>query len=152
LANTGNGAMSKLQNSHERLSSRDEVRIGSNRSFGIVFSVVFAAVGIWPLFAVETPRYWALLLAVIFLFMALVRPAILTPLNNLWFGFGLLLHRVVNPLILGLIFFLTITPIALVMRLVGKDPLCLKFDPKAESYWIARQPPGPSGESMRRQF
>jgi len=144
--------MSTEPTSHERLTGGENVRIGSNRAFGLVFFVVLAAIGLWPMAADATPRIWALVLAAMFLLAALLRPAILRHLNYIWFRFGLLLHRVVNPLILGLLFYLTITPIALVVRLLGKDPLRLVMDPKAKSYWIERQPPGPTGDSMQRQF
>jgi len=140
------------QASHERLTTREEVPIGSNRAFGFVFAIVFAAVGLWPLIAGAQPRPWALVLAAVFLLAALFRPALLERLNRLWFRFGALLHRAINPAILGLLYYLTITPIAVVLRLSGKDPLQLVLDAKADSYWIKRQPPGPSGDSMRRQF
>lgn len=138
--------------SHERLTSREEVRIGSNSTFGLVFSIFFGAFGLWPMFAGTPPRIWALVLAAIFLFTAILRPTLLRHLNYFWFRFGLLLHRVVNPLILGVLFYLTITPIALIARLFGKDLLHLKLDPEAKSYWIKREPPGPTGDSMQRQF
>ncbi len=91
-------------------------------------------------------------LAALFIVVSVLRPNLLRPLNHLWFRFGMVLHRVVNPLILGLLFFLTITPLAFIMRIFGKDPLRLAIDPEATSYWIVRHPPGPPGDAMRRQF
>ena len=79
-------------------------------------------------------------------------PKILSPLNRLWFRFGLLLHHIVNPVVMALLFFTTVTPMALIMRLLGKDPLRRKFDPEADSYWIPRQPAGPAPETMKNQF
>jgi hypothetical protein len=87
-----------------------------------------------------------------FLAVALVRPSLLSPLNRLWFMFGLLLHKIVTPVIMGLIFFLTVTPTGLIMRLSGRDPLRLRRDPEAKTYWIEREPPGPDPETMRNQF
>jgi hypothetical protein len=124
----------------------------SNRSFGIVFAVVFALLGLWPLMAGETVRWWALGPSVIFLGLALVRPAVLQPLNRLWTKFGLVLHRLVNPVIMAVLFFLTIVPLGLVMRVLGKDLLLLSPDPQAKSYWIERRPPGPDPETMPNQF
>lgn len=100
----------------------------------------------------ETPRWWLLAIAAVFLLLALVRPAVLRPLNQVWHRFGLLVHRIVTPLVLGLLFFVAVTPTALAMRLLGKDVLRLKFEPEAESYWIKREPPGPDPRTMTKQF
>ena len=131
---------------------QDEVKMGSERSFGLVFAGFFALVGFWPLFGGEAPRNWALGLGVLFLLLAFAAPKLLTPLNKVWFKFGLLLHHIVNPLIMALMFFVVITPIGLLMRLSGKDPLRLRFDREAKSYWIPRDPPGPAPESLKNQF
>ncbi|HEY4723562.1 MAG TPA: SxtJ family membrane protein, partial [Anaerolineae bacterium] len=98
---------------------------GSDRSFGFVFAVVFAIIGCWPSLYLEPPRWWALVIALAFAAVAFVRPRILRPFNRAWLAFGRLLHRVMSPLILGAIFFLCVTPIALIMRLRGKDVLSL---------------------------
>jgi len=98
------------------------------------------------------PRSWASAVAAGFALVALLAPRLLRPLNQAWFRFGMLLHRVVSPLVMGLLFFVTVTPIGLLMRLTGKDPLRLRFDPAADSYWIDREPPGPPPDSMRNQF
>jgi len=128
------------------------VQMGSERSFGIVFAVVFALIGVWPLKAGGDLRLWALGLAVAFLAVAFVAPGLLKPLNLLWFKFGLLLHKIMTPLIMGLLFFLTVTPVGMLMRATGKDPMRLKRDPTAATYWISRDPPGPKPDSMKNQF
>jgi hypothetical protein len=132
---------------------RDEAPArASERSFGMVFAVLFLLVTFWPLLAGGAPRWWALVLAVAFLLAGLALPWVLRPLNSAWLGFGLLLHRIISPVILGMLFYLTVLPTGLVMRAVRKDPLRLRFDRDAGSYWIERQPPGPQPESLRNQF
>lgn len=137
---------------HESLSLREEVRRSSDRSFGLVFAVAFLVVALFPMVHGREARLWALAPAAAFLGFALIRPALLTPLNRLWFRFGLLLARVTNPLIMGLVFFLVITPMAMIMRLRGADLLRLRLDREAKSYWIERTPPGPAPASMTNQF
>ncbi|HIJ83658.1 MAG TPA: hypothetical protein HPQ00_05560 [Magnetococcales bacterium] len=122
----------------------------SNRTFGLVFAGFFLIVCLFPLVRQAPAHIWALAPAVLFFLLALTRPQLLGPLNRLWTHFGLILHRIMTPLVMSLIFFLTVTPIAILMRLLGKRPLSLEFDPKAESYWISRSPPDP--ESMKQQF
>lgn len=128
------------------------VKTASNREFGWVFTVFFSIVGFWPLLDVATPRTSALILAALFALTTLFFPAALTPLNRLWTRLGALLHKIVNPVVLGLIYALTIVPIGLIFKLLGKDPLRLKRDPHTSSYWIERQPPGPAPDSLPRQF
>ena len=135
---------------HEDYARR--VEAGSDKSFGVVFAAVFAIVGVYPLWGGGSPAYWALGLSAVFLALALVRPVALKPLNRLWHLVGLGLSKVVNPLVMGFLFFVTITPMALIMRMMGKDPLRLRFEPGAESYWIERTPAGPEPETMNRQF
>ena len=134
------------------MTAREEVRRSSDRSFGVVFAAAFLVIALFPLVRGGEPRLWALAVAAAFLGAALIRPALLAPLNRLWFRFGLLLGRVTNPLIMGLVFFLVITPMAMIMRLRGKDPLRLRPDREAKSYWIERVPPGPAPASMTNQF
>ena len=141
-----------LRNIHEDFSRRGEIEAGSERTFGIVFSAVFAIMGLYPLLNGGEARIWVLIIAGVFLLAALVAPRILRPLNRLWSRFGLLLHKVVSPVIMGLLFFVVVTPTALIMRLAGKDPLRLHFDPEARTYWIDRRPPGPEPQTMRNQF
>ncbi|MBF0353800.1 MAG: hypothetical protein HQL43_00995 [Alphaproteobacteria bacterium] len=137
---------------HEDFNEKSKVKQGSDRSFGFVFAAFFAIIGLWPLFKGLDARLWALFLAALFLAVSLIRPALLKPLNRVWFLFGLLLHKIVSPLIMGLLFFLTVAPTGLIMRALGKDMLRLKRDPEAASYWILRDPPGPEAGSMTRQF
>ncbi|MBT3305289.1 MAG: hypothetical protein HN377_02280 [Alphaproteobacteria bacterium] len=137
---------------HEDFSRADTPKSGSERSFGIVFAAVFAGIGLWPMWDGGLPHVWAGVTATGFLAAGFFAPKLLAPLNRAWYLFGLGLHKVVNPLIMGLLFFLTVTPIALIMRAVGKDPLNRRFEPDTESYWIERTPPGPKAETMRQQF
>ena len=132
---------------------RDEpVRGSSDRSFGLVFTALFLLIGVAPLLHGRGPRYWAIAIGVAFLAIALARPALLQPLNQLWTRFGLLLHHIVNPIVMGLLFFLVLTPFGVGMRLLGKDPLRRRFDRTAGSYWIPRTPPGPPPETMTHQY
>jgi hypothetical protein len=137
---------------HEDLSARQEVKPGSERSFGIVFAIVFALVALWPLTGDGQIRLWAAGIAIAFLALGFTYPRALTPLNMLWFRFGMLLHHVVTPVIMGLIFYLTVMPTGLIMRALGKDPLRRRFDADASTYWIMREPPGPAPASMTKQF
>lgn len=133
--------------------SADPVQASSERSFGIVFCVVFLIVACWPLvFGGAGVRLWALAVAAAILAVALLRPRWLAAPNRLWFRFGLLLHAVVSPIALGVIFFLGILPTGLALRLFGKRPLSLAFDPAARSYWVKREPPGPEPRTMSDPF
>ena len=125
-----------------------EIKIGSNKSFGIVFFIVFLLIAIYPLINNGGLRIWSLIIAIIFLILGLINSKVLTPLNKLWFKFGLLLGKVISPLIMGIIFFLVVTPTALIMRIIGKDLLNLKFNNK-KSYWIEKT--GPKSK-MKNQF
>lgn len=138
--------------SHERLTAEDEVRSGSDRSFGIVFAVVFALIALFPLLHGGSIRLWALAIAAVFAALAFLWPKLLAPLNRLWFRFGLLLHKIVNPVVLGLMFFVIITPVAWITRLFGGKLLSLGYDKEAPSYWQRRTPPGPEPETIRNQF
>ncbi len=144
--------MTDTKGLHENLRRPDAAKADSERGFGIVFAVVFAVIGLWPLLGGDPLRAWALVLAAGFLAVGIFAPKILRPLNRVWYLFGLALHKVVSPLVMGLLFFLTVTPMALILRGLGKDPLHRKFDPDATSYWIERSPPGPAPETMRQQF
>jgi hypothetical protein len=137
---------------HEDFSNRHKLQISTDRSFGIVFTVFFLLLGIWPLRKGGPVRWSSVGLAVAFAAIVLVRPALLHPLNLAWAKLSLLLAKVVNPIVMGLLFFVAITPVALILRLLGKDPLRLRFDPAAGSYWLHRQPPGPAPETMSNQF
>ena len=137
---------------HEDFSRKQEVQGPSDRSFGLVFTAVFTVIGCWPLLHGRPIRLWALGTAVAFLVITAVCASLLRPLNRAWTGFSLLLNRITAPIITGLLFFLAVTPIALLFRATGKDPLRLRRDPGATSYWIPREPPGPAPETMANQF
>jgi hypothetical protein len=137
---------------HEDLHRRQEGRGSSDRSFGIVFGIFFVLVGLSPLRSHHPIRWWAFLLAGLFLAVAFLKPAWLRPLNKIWTKLGILMGRVVSPVITALLFYLVVTPTGLLFRLFGKDPLRLAFEPGAKSYWIERKPPGPLPETMTNQF
>jgi len=127
----------------------DEIKLGSNRSFGIVFFIVFVLIGIYPIINQGELRIWSLIISLFFLVLGLLNSKILTPLNKLWFKFGLFLGKIISPIIMGIIFFVVVTPIGLVMRLLGKDVLNLKLNKKESSYWIEKD--GPKSK-MKNQF
>jgi hypothetical protein len=124
----------------------------SNRVFGFVFAGFFLIISILPLFVGAQLHVWSLVVAALFGLAAFLAPAILAPLNRLWTRFGHLLHKIVSPVVLGIMFFLVISPMGMVMRLLGKDPLRLRADPDASTYWINRTPPGPPPETFVDQF
>ena len=128
------------------------IQSSSDRSFGFVFAAVFLIVALYPLLHAAGIRIWAVVISGLFLLLAALVPQVLAPANRLWTKFGLLLHNIVSPLALGILFFLVVTPTGLLMRLFGKDPLRLRFDPAADSYWIKRDPPGPAADSLKNQF
>jgi hypothetical protein len=138
--------------SHEDLSREDEVEGSSDRSFGLVFGAVFLIIGTLPLLHAGHVRWWSVGVAAAFALVALTVPSVLAVPNRLWMKLGLLMAMVVSPIALGILFYLVFMPVGLVMRLSGKDPLRLKFDPAAKSYWIDRDPPGPPPGSMTNQF
>jgi predicted membrane metal-binding protein len=137
---------------HEDLSRDQRVEASSDRSFGLVFAGVFLIVACWPLFHRGSPRWWAFVVAALFAILALWKPALLAVPNRLWTKLGLLLSKVVSPIAMGVLFYCVITPIGALMRLTGKDPLRLRRDAAANSYWIPRKPPGPPPDSMTNQF
>jgi hypothetical protein len=137
---------------HEDLKREHGVKAGSERSFGFVFAGFFLIVALAPLFAGAALRVWPLAAAAAFLGIALLRPALLAPLNRVWLKFGSYLHKVVSPIVLGVLFFLVVAPTGLLMRVLGKDPLRLRLDRASRSYWIERSPPGPAPDTMRNQF
>ena len=126
----------------------DEVKLSSNKSFGIVFFIVFLLIGVYPLLKGSDLRIWSLIISFIFLFLGLINSRILTPFNRLWFKFGLLLGKFISPIIMGIIFFIVVTPNGIIMRLFKKDLLNLKFNEK-ETYWIEKK--GPKSK-MKNQF
>ena len=126
----------------------DDIKISSNKSFGIVFFIFFILIALYPLLNGQEIRLWALIISAVFLILGLLKSKLLTPLNKLWFRFGMLLGKIISPIIMGFIFFLVVTPIGLIMRLLGKDPLNLKYN-KERSYWIEKD--GPKSK-MKNQF
>jgi len=114
-----------------------EIKRSSNRSFGIVFFIVFLIIGFWPLLDMSTYRLWAIIIAFIFLILGFINSKLLTPLNILWFKFGLFLGKIVSPLVMGIIFFFVVTPTGLLMKIFRKDLLNLKYNNK-NSYWIEK--------------
>ena len=126
----------------------DDIKISSNRNFGIVFFIVFLLVAVYPILKGNDIRIWSLLISFAFLILGLINSKLLTPLNKLWFKFGLLLGKIVTPLIMGFIFFIVVTPIGILMRLLRKDLLNLKYDEK-KTYWIEKT--GPKSK-MKNQF
>ncbi len=139
---------------HENFERTENTKAGSERTFGLVFFAFFVFVGVAPLLhrAGGAIRVWALVLAVVFLVLALFWTAPLKPLNRAWLKFGLLLHAIVNPLVMALMFYAVITPFGIGMRVLGKKLLGLKREPEAATYWVPRDPPGPAPETMKNQF
>ena len=120
----------------------------SNRSFGIVFFIFFLIISLYPLLDNNVIRYWSLILSFIFLILGLINSKLLSPLNKLWFKFGIFLGKIISPFVMGVIFFIIVTPIGLTMRILKKDLLKLKFNNK-NSYWIEKS--GPESK-MKNQF
>ena len=126
----------------------NDIKIPSNRNFGTVFFIVFFLISLYPLLNDESIRFWALAISLIFLFLGILNSRILTPLNKLWFKFGIFLGKIISPLIMGIIFFFVVTPIGLLMKLFKKDLLNLKFSDK-KTYWIEKNEPK---STMKNQF
>jgi len=139
-------------NFHEDLKRAEAIRGSSDRSFGLIFALAFLVLGLAPLRRHGHVRIWMLAVCGVFLAIAIFRPALMHFLNAAWTKLGLLLSRIVNPIVTTAMFFLVFTPVAAIARMLGKDPLRLKPDSKKGTYWIVRQPPGPQPESMSRQF
>ena len=125
-----------------------KIKIGSNKSFGIVFSIFFLIIALYPLLYDKEIRLWSLIISLVFLILGFLNSKVLSPLNKLWFKFGIFLGSVVSPIIMGIIFFFVVTPIGIIMRALGKDLLNLKFN-KNKSYWIEKS--GPKS-NMKNQF
>jgi hypothetical protein len=126
----------------------DDIKISSNRSFGIVFFVVFLLIAIYPLTNGDEIRIWSLIISSIFLILGALNSKILTPFNKLWFKLGIFLGKIVSPLVMGIIFFFVVTPTSLIMRILGKDPLNLKYNSN-KSYWIEKNG---TKSKMKNQF
>ena len=127
---------------------KNKIKISSNKSFGIVFFIFFLIIALWPLINDGNIRLWSLIVSIIFLILGIINSKILTPLNYLWFKFGLLLGKVVSPIVLGIIFFFVVTPTGIIMRLIGKDILNIKKN-NLNTYWIEKKN---EKSSMKNQF
>ena len=126
-----------------------KIKISSNRNFGLVFFIVFLIISLWPLINGDSIRIWSAIISLIFLILGLMNSKLLTPLNKLWFKFGMILGAIVAPVVMGVIFFLVITPIGLAMKIIGKDLLNKKYDKRKKTYWKKRDVPV---GTMKRQF
>ena len=125
------------------------VKISSNRSFGLLFFIVFLAISLWPLKSQEDLRLWAFILALIFFVLGILNSKFLTPLNKLWMKFGIFLGSIISPFVMGVVFFMVVTPTGLIMRFLGKDLLRIKKSKFVSTYWISREK---QNNTMKRQF
>ena len=129
--------------------NKSTIQMSSNRSFGLVFFFIFLLLALWPLINDGQIRFWSVIISIIFLLLGIINSKFLTPLNLLWFKFGMLLGSIFAPIVMMFVFFLVVTPIGFTMRIMGKDLLNKKRDKKKETYWINREK---SAGSMKRQF
>ena len=127
----------------------DKIKISSNRSFGLLFFVVFLIVSLWPLTHEGSIRIWSVIISAVFLILGLINSRLLTPLNVLWFKLGMILGAIISPIVMGIVFFLVVTPTGFILRIMGKDLLNKKYDKEKETYWIKRNA---SIGTMKRQF
>ena len=131
------------------MTSNSKINISSNRSFGLVFFVIFLIVALWPLKYEEDIRLWSLVISIIFFILGVINSKLLTPLNKLWFKFGILLGSIVSPIIMGIVYFLVVTPTGIIMRLSGKNLLQMKKIKSVSTYWTKRKK---QHNTMKRQF
>ena len=131
------------------MTTDSKIKISSNRNFGLVFFVVFLIVALWPLKHDEDIRLWSLALSIIFFILGILNSKLLTPLNKLWFKFGIFLGVIVSPIIMGIVFFLVVTPTGVLMRLLGKDLLKMDRTKSTSTYWIKREK---IDSTMKKQF
>ena len=120
------------------MSKKPKIKISSNRSFGLVFFVVFLIIALWPLLNSGQIRIWSLCISLLFLILGIMNSKLLTPINSLWAKLGILLGSIISPIVMGFIFFAVVTPIGFIMRIIGKDLLRVKSDVNEKSYWIKR--------------
>ena len=125
-----------------------DIKIGSNRSFGVVFFVVFLLIGLWPILKGNEIRIWSIVISLIFLILGIINSKILTPFNKVWFRFGIFLGNFISPIIMGIVFFLVVTPTGLIMKLFRKDLINLKKN-NSSTYWIEKKD---IKSSMKNQF
>ena len=131
------------------MTSDSKIKISSNRNFGLVFFVVFLIVALWPLKYEEDIRLWSLVLSIIFFILGVLNSKLLTPLNKLWFKLGMFLGSIVSPIVMGIVYFIVVTPIGIIMRLLGKDLLKTNKIKSASTYWIKRDK---QDSTMKKQF
>ncbi len=127
---------------------KQKIKLPSNRNFGIVFSVLFLIISLWPLLSQNDVRIWSLVISGIFLILGLINSKLLLPLNKIWFNFGILLGNFIAPIVMGIVYFMVVTPTGLIMRLLGKDLLNLKKNNK-DTYWIDKDN---SNNDLKNQF
>lgn len=144
--------MSDNQNGQGPAAQHQEPKSLSNRAFGLIFAAIFMLIAAFPLLSGGGFRQWALIAAAAFALPALILPIVLTPLNKLWVKFGLMMHTIINPILMGLVFFIAVVPTGLLVKLFGKDPMRRKFDNSANSYWIERDKDSLTKESFTNQF
>ena len=137
---------------HENFKDHGEVKTASEKSFGYVFTVVFALIALYPVLHGNDLRLWSAIVAVVFLAFAIIAPQCLKPLNKLWMKVGLVLHFIVTPLVMGAVFVLTVIPTGLIRRAAGKDSMNMKWDKEADTYWQKRDGGPLTPESMKNQF
>ena len=125
-----------------------DIKIGSNRSFGVVFFIVFLLIGLWPILKGNELRIWSIVISLIFFILGLLNSKILTPFNKVWFRFGIFLGNFISPIIMGIVFFLVVTPTGLIMKLFRKDLINLRKN-NSSTYWIEKKD---IKSSMKNQF
>ena len=128
---------------------KNKIKISSNKSFGIVFFTVFLIIAIWPLLNGYEIRYWSLIISIVFLILGILNSKILTPLNKIWLKIGILLGKFASPIVMGIVFFLVVTPTGFIMKLAGKNLLRLKKVNNINTYWIKKED---FKTSMKNQF
>ncbi len=129
---------------------KEKIKINSNKSFGLVFFVVFLIVSLYPLLNQEIIRVWSLIISFIFLFLGIINSILLSPLNYIWFKFGLFLGKFISPLVMGIVYFIVVFPTFLLIKLFKKNYLNLKYDNSKESYWITNE--SDEDKNMKNQF
>ena len=127
---------------------KEKIKLPSNRNFGIVFFIVFLLIALWPILNNKDIRIWSLIISLVFLFFGVINSKLLTPLNKLWFKFGILLGKIIAPIIMGVVFFLVVTPTGLIMKIFKKDLLKLKKN-NSDTYWLKKDN---SNNSLKNQF
>ena len=127
---------------------QEKIKLPSNRNFGIVFSIVFLIIAIWPILNQNEIRIWSIIISLIFLILGLINSKFLSPLNKAWFKFGLVLGSIIAPIVMGIVFFLVVTPTGLIMKALGKDLLGLKRN-KNNTYWLEKDN---SNNNLKNQF